>query len=477
MERMGKRTLCLLAALLLTVFPLAPLAPAARAAESAPPAVSCGAYLVMDADTGQVLIEQNADERRSPASVTKIMTMGLALEKAQGSLDTELTVSYDDVHQLESGSSHIALLEGEVVRLEDVLYGTEIASANDGANLLAEYVGGSIPAGVDAMNAKAEALGLTGTHFTNPHGLYDENHYTTARDLAVITRWALGQPGFETIFCRTETWTMAPTNLQPDERNFSISDWMRLSGQYYREYAKGSKQGFHDQAQYTFVSYAVQGDLRLICVVLGAPKKYDKFTDACALLDYCFENFIRVEVGDDEAFQVPVAGGGETLGNIQVSGGTASFLLHKDRDLSAVTTEYDIPEKLLLGAAFAPTVTFRLPASAGQSAAEVTAPLSWSGLDQVLRVSTYIPLRQRAASAGRGGTALAIALGLLAAALVFAVVLRYRKRKKAEEVRRRRAALYPTPLTRQRMAAPVVQTNLLVRPRDVQGTQTRSPRR
>lgn len=163
-----KRFFCVLSAFLLFT---GLFAPAVRGAQASPPAALSAAYLVMDADTGQVLIELNADEQRSPASITKIMTMGLALEKAQGELDTRLTVSYDDVHQLEAGSSHIALIENEEVRLEDVLYGTEIASANDGANLLAEYIGGSIAAGVDAMNDKAGELGLSGTHFTNPHGL------------------------------------------------------------------------------------------------------------------------------------------------------------------------------------------------------------------------------------------------------------------------------------------------------------------
>jgi len=470
-----KRLFCILAALL---FAAPGLAPAARAVEAAPPPALSAAYLVMDADTGQVLIEQNADERRSPASITKIMTMGLAMEKAQGALDTQLTVSYDDVHQLEAGSSHIALIEGEQVRLEDVLYGTEIASANDGANVLAEYVGGSIQAGVDAMNQKAGELGLESTHFTNPHGLYDENHYTTARDMAQITRWALGQPGFAEVFCRTETWTMAPTNLQPEERFFSINDWMRLSGKYYRSYAKGSKQGFHDQAQYTFVCYAEQSGMRLICVILGAPQRYDKFTDACALLDYCFASFTRVDVADEKGFTVPVAGGGETLGNLQVSGASASFLLHKDSDPKAITTEYNVPERMLLGQAFAPSVTFRLPASAGQSACELTVPLGWTGLDQVLRASTYVPLRQRAASAGRGGVLLAGAVAALLAALVIAVILRHNKRKKAEEVRRRRAALYPTPApARRRMAAPVIETNLVLRPRGPQGGPPQYPRR
>ena len=187
-------------------------------AEDAPPATLGDAYVVMDADTGQVLLAKNADVRHYPASITKIMTMGLALEKAQGNLDVDLTVSYDAVHSLYgTESSHIALIEDEQVKLEDILYGVEMASANDGANVLAEYIGGSIQGGVDAMNAQVEELGLTGTHFTSPHGLQDENHYTTAYDMAVITRWALTQPQFTTIFGRTEPWTMQPPHKQSEQ--------------------------------------------------------------------------------------------------------------------------------------------------------------------------------------------------------------------------------------------------------------------
>lgn len=403
---------------------------------SAPPASLCAAYIVVDADTGQVLIEKNADERHYPASITKIMTLGLALEKAQGQLDTQLTVSHDDVHRLEQGSSHIALIEGETVRLEDILYGTQIRSANDGANVLAAYVGGSIDEGVQAMNAKAQELGLGGTHYVNPHGLHADEHYTTARDMAAVTRWAMQQPGFLDIFCRTDTWTMAPTDKQPKERPFSIDDWMRLSGKYHRTYAKGSKTGFTNEAGYTFVSYAEQNDLRLICVVLAAPQRYDKFTDACALLDYCFANFQRREFGSDESFKVPVMGGGGRLGEVTVSGGQTTLLMHRETPDSAVHVDYQIPEEMVLGRPFGPEVTFSLEGTAGQSPASISAKLDYTGLDQVLKASTYVPLDQMAQKhAGFWG----VVLGVLLATVCVVLILRVTNLKKK---RRRRKNSY-----------------------------------
>ena len=175
---------------------------ASSAAAEDLPQVTCEAYVVMDADTGQVIMEKNPDEVLYPASITKIMTLGLTMEKAQGDWSAELTIDYDVAHSLEAKSTHIALLPGEVVKLEDVIYGTQMESANDGANALAEYFGddGTIARGVEKMNAKAQELGLTNTHYANPHGLYDENHYTSARDMANLTRWAMQQPGFMDVF-------------------------------------------------------------------------------------------------------------------------------------------------------------------------------------------------------------------------------------------------------------------------------------
>ena len=412
-------------------------------AEDAPPATLGDAYVVMDADTGQVLLAKNADVRHYPASITKIMTMGLALEKAQGNLDVDLTVSYDAVHSLYgTESSHIALIEDEQVKLEDILYGVEMASANDGANVLAEYIGGSIQGGVDAMNAQVEELGLTGTHFTSPHGLQDENHYTTAYDMAVITRWALTQPQFTTIFGRAETWTMEPTNKQSEQRQFSISDWMRLGGKYYREYAKGSKTGFTNEAKNTMVTYAEQDGMRLICVVLGCPMKYDKFADECALLDYCYENFSRVEyTAPAQTLQVPVTGGGGELGTISVTPPSGTVLLHSAVTADQLQFDYELPAQYVLGAEFAPRVHITLPDSVTAQSNDLgRLDLDSTGLEELLENSTYVmkPSFAQSLADGPGLSlgALPAALAVLAAALVIGGLWWRRQ----EKLRRRRQA-------------------------------------
>lgn len=345
---MKKKLICALALALSLAF-----APAAFAAEDLP-AVTCGSYIIVDAETGQVLLEQNADEQRCPASITKIMTLGLALEKADGDLDHTLTVSEEDAYSLVgTDSSYIALQPEEEVELEDILYATHMVSANDGANVLAAYFGGSIAGGVQAMNEKVEELGLSGTHFVNPHGLMDENHYTTARDMAAITRWALEQPEFETIFCRTDSWEMGPTNKQPVARQFGCSDWMKVGDQKKRDYALGSKSGYHDQAGQTFVTLCQQNDMRLICVLMGSATKGEKFGDACALMDYCFDRFQKVELAAEEkAFSVPVRGGGELLGKAKAPSRAVEVILHKENLKTGYTMEYTLPESYTIGTPF-----------------------------------------------------------------------------------------------------------------------------
>ena len=225
------------------------------AAAAGPALGATRAYCIIDADTGLVLAQQNMNEELHPASITKVMTLGLACEKAQGDWeDTKLTVSHEDVYSLAgTDSSHIALLEGEEVPLTDALYATQMASANDGANLLAEYFGGgTIADGVEKMNAKVKELGLAHTHFSNPHGISDEDHYTSCYDMAQILRWALEQPGFEQVFTRNEMYTMDPTNIQPVTRYFSQQDKLRIgSSRYHVASVKGSKLGYTNPARYS----------------------------------------------------------------------------------------------------------------------------------------------------------------------------------------------------------------------------------
>ena len=235
------------------------------------------------------------NEELHPASITKVMTLGLACEKAQGNWDDiKLTVTHEDVYSLAgTDSSHIALREGEEVPLTDALYATQMASANDGANLLAEYVGeGTIADGVAKMNARVEELGLAHTHFANPHGISDEDHYTSCCDMAQILRWALEQPGFEQVFTRNEMYTMDPTNIQPVTRYFSQQDKMRIgSSRYYISSILGSKLGYTNTARYSYACLAEQNGVRLICVTMQSELSTDKYNDMRTLLDYAFSTF------------------------------------------------------------------------------------------------------------------------------------------------------------------------------------------
>ena len=399
------------------------LAPGAAAADELS-GLPCAAYIVMDADSGQVLMEKNADEVRFPASITKIMTMALAMEKADGNWDQTVTVSHDAVHQLEFGSSHIALMEDEYVRLEDVLYGTEMASANDGANVLAEFISedGTIQGGVDAMNQKAAELGLTNTHYMNPHGLHDKNHYTTAREMAEVTRWALTVPGFEEVFSRNEPWVMEPTNKQPQQRTFRNTDWMRISGDYKRDYARGSKNGFHDQSKTTFVNYAVQGDVRLISVELGCEMLEDKFKVACAVLDYAFAHFHPVAIpAPQDTFLVELVGGGGPLGSVTVKAKDTQFLLHDSLTAMDVNADYSIPEQYVLGQPFSASVQFTLRENDEQPTKLGSEKLEVEGLPQILKANTYIPQSSLVPQKNPVG----VIVGVTAAALLALLAVRF----------------------------------------------------
>lgn len=397
------------------------------AADDALPQPPCAAYIVMDAESGQVLMEHNADEVRFPASITKIMTLALAMEKAQGDWNQTVTVSYDSVHQLELGSSNIALMENEVIRLEDLLYATGMASANDGANALAQFIGedGSIQSGVDAMNAKAAELGLQNTHYVNPHGLHNEDHYTTARDMARITRWAISVPGFLDVFCRNEVWMIEPTNLQPKQRPCRHTDWTRISGDYYRDYFKGSKTGFHDQAQNTFVNYSEQGDMKIISVEMGCPRSTDKFIAADMLMDYVFQHYHRVTVpAPQDAFSVDLVGGGGSLGAVTVKPQDQQFILHDSLNATDVDVSYDIPQQYILGRPFHASVHYTLKENEWQPRELGGGELQVEGIPQVIQANTYVP--QSSLKPERNPVGFAVGVGAALLAVLLAMRLLHR---------------------------------------------------
>ncbi|MDO5603468.1 MAG: D-alanyl-D-alanine carboxypeptidase family protein, partial [Oscillospiraceae bacterium] len=335
---------------------------AEEAVETTPPATVSESYAVIDADSGQVYISKNASVQKYPASITKILTLALFFEKTGGSMEGTLTVSQTAIDALEYGASTIALQPGEVISLEDAVMATALMSANDAANCLAEYTAGSLPAFADMMNRKLEEIGCTGTHFVNPNGLHDPQHYTTAADMAAITRYALTVPGVLTALS-TDSYLMRPTNLQSEERPFGTGHAMFVQSTYTYEGALGGKTGWTPEARHTMVTVAERGGRRLICVVMDSPQKWDKYKDTIALLDYCFDTFQQVEYPSQEipSFTMAVYQDGEYIGKVTAVTPVCTFALHKTVALQDVVWRYeDVPKTLAPGDTAQPYIAFYL---------------------------------------------------------------------------------------------------------------------
>ena len=374
---------------------LALLCPLSALGAEAQVEVGAEAYVVMDAATGQVVAEKNAHMVNYPASITKIMTLALVLENVDLAKDsgTLVTVSDTAVDALIPRASQVALVKGEQVPLLDLLYATMIESANDASHALAEFVAGSMEDFAVLMNDKAAALGLSGSRFVNPSGQPDDSHVTTAYDMAAITRWALGVPGFRQFFSAVE-YTMAPTGLQPAGRQFNSANLLLMPfTRYHCDGATGSKTGYTDNALYTMVTTARRGDTELICVVLKCGTNNLKYDDTNALLDYAFGNFRRVSyaAADLALGTLPVYGGGtEALGELPLQGtADASFLLHNSLGPEAVQVTLDAPDRYVMGESFAPVAVLGLPEQwSAQSGTLATMPLVLAGLDELLATST-----------------------------------------------------------------------------------------
>ena len=239
---------------------------------------------MIDADSGAVLYEKNADERHYPASITKIMTVYLALSR--GSLDQTVTATHTAIDNIDRKSSHIWLDYGEELSLKDACYAAIMASANDASNVLAEAVGGSQNEFAEMMNEAAAA---------NAHGLPDEDHYTTAYDMAMITRMAIQNADFAEIF-GTVKYEMQPTNKQKDVRYFASGNDMLKKGEFFYEYATGGKIGWTEDAGYTIVTTASKDGVNLIAVVLKNSNKNARYTDTRTLFDYGFANYKQITI-------------------------------------------------------------------------------------------------------------------------------------------------------------------------------------
>lgn len=257
--------------------------------------ITAGAAILMDVDTGAILYKKNINKVYYPASITKILTTLIAVENS--SMDEVVTFSRDAVYK--TGGSGIARDVGEVMTMEQCLYAVMLESANECAYAVAEHISGSIEDFVKLMNQKAKSLGCESSHFKNPHGLPDEKHYLTAKDMAVIAKAAYENETFRLI-CGTKRYTIPPTNKHSDPTylvNHHKMLYPKDTAAYLYDYCTGGKTGYTNAAGNTLVTYAQKDGMTLVAVILnGASPQYWK--ESRALLDFGFENFNLCNVSD-----------------------------------------------------------------------------------------------------------------------------------------------------------------------------------
>ena len=258
--------------------------------DNAPLSVSSKSAILMDVGSGQVLYEKNAHDKLPPASVTKVMTMLLVCE----ALDSGKITLNDNVQISENaasmGGSQIFLEPGEVQKVDTLLKGIAVASANEGCVAMAEYVAGSVESFVDMMNAKAKELNMKDTNFVNTNGLPVDNHYTSAHDIAIMSRELLKH---DVITKYLTTW-MDQIVVGKKQVSVGLANTNKLIKHY--QGATGVKTGFTQQAKYCLSASAKRGDTHLVAVTLGAETSPERFKDATSLLNFGFANYESVKL-------------------------------------------------------------------------------------------------------------------------------------------------------------------------------------
>lgn len=345
------------------------------------PTITAKSAILIDADSGEILFEKNANTKMYPASTTKMLTGILAIEN--GNLNEKITV--DDRSPYEIRGTHIALNPGEILPFNDILHGLLIESANDCAQVLAKHISGSIESFSKLMNDKAKEIGAINTNFTNPHGLHDSEHTTTAYDLALIARYAMQNETFREIV-QTKRYIIEPTNKQPEKRYLSNGNKLLYatgSGNKIRvdgntvdikyEGANGVKTGYTPEAMNCLVSSVTKGNKTLIAVVLKSAKT-DIWIDSHELFNYGFNYFSTKQV----AFK------NEFIQNISVENGNIPFvtgILDKDVLVNvSKSRENNINKNVLI------TEKIKAPVSIGQ----VLGKIEWTIDDEVVAVSNIV---------------------------------------------------------------------------------------
>lgn len=272
--------------------------------------LSSASAIVMELSTGTVLYSKNIHKKHYPASITKIMTSLLTLENSSPS--DVVTFTEAEAHGIETGSSSMYCVPGEKFTIEQVLYGIMLQSANEMCLVAADHVAGSVDKFVEMMNQRVAQLGLKDTHFMNPNGLHNDDHYTSAYDMACIAREAWKNPSFQKI-CGTRTYQVKSTNKRKASEilggqllnHHQMINGYETSSRYEKDYVIGGKTGYTSMAHSTLVTFAEKDGMQLVSVIMkgnsskqGEPNEY---TDTTRILDYAFEKFSKHAVNGENS--------------------------------------------------------------------------------------------------------------------------------------------------------------------------------
>lgn len=306
--------------------------------------ISSPSAILIEASTGQVIFEQDAAVRRSPASITKIMTLLLAFEQIEAGkikLDDEVLVSE---HASSMGGSQVYLAQGEIQTLDTMLKCIAVSSGNDACVAVAEHIAGSEEAFVDMMNEKAKELGMLDTNFEDCCGLTDsDGHFTTARDVAIMSRELTTK--YPDVFHYTQIWMEDIIHVtRQGSINFTLSSTNKLLKQY--QWATGLKTGSTQKAKYCLSATASKDGIDLIAVILGAPDTKTRFSEAQALLSYGF-SVCKLYIDENKEALPPLIVEGGVTEEVPIRyRGEFRYLDIAGNDLGQVEKKLELPEKV-----------------------------------------------------------------------------------------------------------------------------------
>lgn len=316
---------------------------------TAPSVGNSDAVLLMDMNSGRLLFGKNIDKKIYPASTTKIMTGILAIE--MGNLNDVVTASEEALAPITIYDSQMGLLIGEKLTLEQLINAMLIPSANDAANAIAVHLAGSIDGFIELMNKKAKELGMNGTHYESVCGMHNDNHYTTANDLAILSQYAMKNETFRSIV-KKSYYKIGPTNKYDSERILTSTNLFLSSSYHKNPLCTGIKTGLTSKAGYCLVSSAEKDDMNILSVVMGCENedledKAYSYIESKALYNFAFNNYVNKNVATpgDIVFSAEVyEAKGKVAADLTVDIPVSTLVAKKDAP--EIVTEFNLPERI-----------------------------------------------------------------------------------------------------------------------------------